>query len=286
MNGHQSYLFVPGVSAQMFDKALDSEADCVIFDLEDAVAFSEKELARERLKNYLLNKPPGKDSLIRINDLTTTFWKDDLVAAIDANVSGIMVPKAECAWNLKGMCETAAAEFEKKGRNPFRFSVIPLIETARGVHSAFEIASAHPFINRLAFGSIDYCLDIDCELTEDGLELLFARSQMVNASKAAGIEGPIDTVYPQLENEKGLMDEALRARKLGFKGKLAIHPKQITAIHSIFTPTQEEIERASRIVSSFEAAEGRGIASIKVGSQFVDYPVYKKAKEILQLKNK
>jgi citrate lyase subunit beta/citryl-CoA lyase len=278
----RSYLFVPATSNKMFDKALGSEADCVIFDLEDAVAITEKHNARERAKNYLKNNQPSKEVFIRINNFMTGFWRDDLEAAIEAGATGVIVPKVESAVNMKVICETVLTSLERQNKDPYSFIVLPLIETARGVQYAYEIASSNHLVKRLVFGSIDYSLDVDCELTDEGFELLYARSQIVNASKAAGIGSPIDAVYPNLANEQGLVDEALRARKLGFKAKLAIHPKQLNPIHDIFTPSQKEMEEALVIVTAFEAAEQQGIASIAVGNKLVDYPVYKKAKGLLQ----
>lgn len=282
MKTKRSYLFVPATSTKMIEKALGSEADCVILDLEDAVAISEKQEARERAKNYLQNNQPSKQVFIRINDFTTQFWREDLEAAIEAGASGVIVPKAESAINMKLICEIALVSLERQNKDTHSFTVLPLIETARGIQFAYEIACSHYLVKRLIFGSIDYSLDVDCELTADGVELLYARSQIVNASKAAGIGGPIDAVYPDLANESGLADEAQRARKLGFKAKLAIHPKQLNSIHDIFTPSQKEIDDAHEIVNAFEAAEQQGIASIAVGNKLVDYPVYKKAKGLLE----
>ncbi len=279
----RSYLFVPAISTRMFEKALASDADCIIFDLEDAVAISDKQEARERVKNFLLNNQPRKDILIRINDVTTTFWREDLEAAIGAGACGVIVPKAESAVSMKMVGETALHSLERLNRDLHSFVILPLIETARGVQFAYEIAAANYLIKRLVFGSIDYSLDVDCELTDDGTELLYARSQVVNASRAAGIGSPIDAVYPDLANEQGLRNESQRARKLGFKAKLAIHPKQLMPIHEIFSPNQKELNAAIEIVNAFEAAELQGTASIAVGNKLVDYPVYKKAKALLQL---
>lgn len=282
MKTKRSYLFVPATSTKMLNKALGSEADCVIFDLEDAVAINEKQEARELAKNYLQNNQPSKEVFIRINDFTTQFWREDLEAAIEAGASGVIVPKAESAINMKLICEIALVKLERENRDIHSFTVLPLIETASGVQNAYEVATAHYLINRLIFGSIDYSLDVDCELSDDGIELLYARSQIVNASKAAGVGSPIDAVYPDLSNEQGLAGEALRAKKLGFKAKLAIHPKQLNPIHDIFTPSQKEIDDAQEIVNAFEGAEQQGVASIAVGNKLVDYPVYKKAKGLLE----
>ncbi|MDQ0219508.1 CoA ester lyase [Peribacillus cavernae] len=278
----RSYLFVPGTSLKMIEKALGSEADSVIIDLEDAVAINEKKAARETAVVALQSNCPKKDVYIRINDITTPLWREDLIAAIDAGAIGIIVPKAESAGNMKFICQTALEHFEKKNKNGNLFEVLPLIETARGIHCAYDIASSHFLIPRLVFGSIDFSLDVDCQLTEQGDELLYARSQIVIASKAAGVGSPVDAVYPGLGNEQGLKSEALRSRQLGFRSKLAIHPKQLDPIHDVHTPSQKEVEEAMNIVKVFELAEHQGCASISIGEKFVDYPVYKKAKTILQ----
>lgn len=282
MSIKRSYLFVPASSEKLMGKAINSEADSVIFDLEDAVALNEKEASRERAKNFLLNNQFTKNVYIRINDMTTPFWRDDVEAAVDGGAFGIVVPKAENGGNMKLICQVVLERLEKNGKKGDNFEVLPLIETARGVYFSYEIASAHYLIPRLVFGSIDYSLDIDCELTPEGEELIYARSQIVNASRAAGIGSPVDAVYPDLANEEGLYNEALRARKVGFKSKLSIHPKQLNIIHDVYTPREEEVEEAAEIVRAFEEAEQKGIASISVRNKLVDYPVYKKAKSLLQ----
>ena len=277
----RSYLFVPAVSEKIMGKALSSAADSVIFDLEDAVAINEKEIARERAKNYLLNYPAEKDVYIRINDFTTVYWRKDIECAVVSGAKGIIVPKAESGSNMKVICQTVLELLERAGRKGDLFEVLPLIETASGVHFAYEIANSHAMVPRLVFGSIDYSLDIDCELTDGGEELYFARSQIVNASRAAGIGSPVDAVYPDLSNEEGLYREAVRARISGFKSKLSIHPKQLNAIHQVFTPDEKVLEEAREIVEAFEEAEQKGSASISVRNKLVDYPVYKKAKGLL-----
>lgn len=278
----RSYLFVPATSERMMEKAVSSNADSIIFDLEDAVAINEKEIARERAKNYLLNHPADKDVYIRINDFTTEYWRKDAESSVVSGAKGIIVPKAESAGNMKVICQTVQEELERAGKSDVQFEVLPLIETARGVHFAYEIANSHHLIKRLVFGSIDYSLDVGCELTDGGEELYYARSQIVNASRAAGIGSPVDAVYPDLGNEEGLNREAVRARISGYKAKLAIHPKQLNIIHNVFTPGVKELEEASEIVTAFEAAVQNGSASISVRNKLVDYPVYKKAKSLLQ----
>jgi citrate lyase subunit beta / citryl-CoA lyase len=282
MEFKRSYLFVPAISERIMAKAVASDADSVIFDLEDAVAINEKEAARERAKNFLLNHPLQKDVYIRINDVMTTNWKKDIECAVTSGARGIIVPKADSGSTMKMVCQTVRDFLKKTGRQDERFEVLPLIETASGVHFAYDIANSDHLISRLVFGSIDYSLDIDCELTDGGEELFYARSQIVNASRAAGIGSPVDAVYPDLANGEGLNREAVRARISGFKAKLAIHPKQLPIIHQVLTPAEDALEEAREIVEAFEEAERNGSASISVRNKLVDYPVYKKAKSLLQ----
>lgn len=279
----RSYLFVPGTNAVMIKKAISTNADCVIIDLEDAVAFTEKENARENIKIALLQDSHTKKIIIRINDLDSPYWEEDVMCAITSGAKGVMIPKSESSECIREVCNKIRRLVIEKG---IAFEVIPLIETAKGVQNAYTVASADPMISRLAFGSIDFALDIDCDLTPNGLELLYARSRVVIASRAASINSPIDAVYPDLNNEKGLEYEAVFSKQIGFKAKLLIHPKQIETVHSVFSPSEKEINKALEIVRAFEEAERNGIASIKVNNTLVDYPVYKKAKGILTLSTK
>ncbi|WP_101842622.1 CoA ester lyase [Halobacillus sp. Marseille-P3879] len=279
MFNRRSYLFVPASSGKMVEKAIRSEADSVIIDLEDAVALTEKKRAREVIKSSVDNLEYNKQIFVRINNLNTPFWEEDVVCAIRIKADGIMLPKAECAQDIERLCEKIQQEIESDTNPGFR--IIPLIETAKGIQQAYEIASSSNFIDRLAFGSIDYSLDIDCQLSPEGFELLFARSQIVNASRAAGIHSPIDAVYPDLNDDDGLIKEASFARQLGFKGKMIIHPKQIESVHKLFSPSKAEMIYCQEVVEKFEEAEKQGIASIRYKNKLIDYPVYLKAKQVL-----
>lgn len=287
----RSYLFVPAKDKSVIKKAVNSASDSVIIDLEDAVAYSRKDNARELVKQSLQDQDGRKPIYVRINDFSTPFWEKDLACSVNYGASGIIVPKAEKVEDISCICNKARNLIQKNSktvsgkRDNESFEVIPLIETAKGVQFAYEIAGADPLISKLAFGSIDYSLDIGCNLTPNGNELLYARSRIVVASRAADRGGPIDAVYPDLNNADGLEDETMRAKQLGFKGKLTIHPKQLDIVHKLFTPGKKEFEEARQIVDQFEKAEQQGLASISVNGKLVDYPVYKKAKEIVSLDN-
>ncbi|QKY68302.1 CoA ester lyase [Lentibacillus sp. CBA3610] len=288
MNVWRSYLFVPAKKQSMIGKAVKSDADSIIVDLEDAVAHSEKDTVRESLEEALNEFAGGKPIYVRINDTSTSYWKKDLYTAVESGVDGIIIPKSESKEEVAQVCDEAKNIFEKtaSNENEMDLKVIPLLETAKGIEFAYEIANSHTFVSNLALGSIDLSLDIGCELTASGNELLYARSRIVIASRAAGIGKPIDTVYIDLNNPEGLSNEAMMAKRVGFGGKLIIHPKQIEDVHQVFTPKEEELHEAKQIVEEFEKAERQGLASISVNNKLVDYPVYKKAKEMLDLVRK
>ncbi len=267
----RSFLFVPGSNEKLIGKALATEADAVIIDLEDSVAVGEKENARKIALAAARNSLKG--CYIRINAWTTPWHERDLQEAAAAGIAGIMLPKSEDA-------DTVLRTAEKL---PTGCDLIPLIETARGVLRAHEVAACSDRISRLAFGALDFTLDIGTRFSKTGTELIYARSHLVIASRAADIFPPVDSVYPDLADPDSLRSELNEVRGLGMFGKLAIHPNQIDPIHKTFTPAAEEVEEAELIVKEFEKAEKEGIASIKLNDKLVDYPVYTRAKRILDL---
>lgn len=149
---------------------------------------------------------------------------------------------------------------------------------------AYNIASSDPAISKIAFGSVDYCLDVGGEQSESGHELLYARSQLVIASRAAGIGSPIDSVYVDLQDEEGLISEVKRAKQIGLTAKLLIHPKQIAPVESILKASAAQIEEAKQIIQVFESALKEGKASVSHQGKMVDYPVYKKALQLIENK--
>ena len=270
----RSFLFMPANNERFIRKALRSEADAIIIDLEDAVAISDKENARRAFASAIDVKH-DKSCYVRINCVGTTWWEEDLEAAIDAEVDGIMLPKADDAEIVKTIA----------GRLPTHYDLIPLIETAKGVLNAYEISGSSNKISRLAFGALDYALDIGVNYSKTSAWLLYARTHLVTVSRSVGIYPPIDTVYPDIDDHKGLSEELEHTKQLGMFGKLAIHPKQLPIIHESYTPTTKEISEARCIIDLFETAEKLGVASVQIEGRFVDYPVYSRAKKIVQLMN-
>ena len=279
-------LFVPGNRPDRVDKAIATAADRVIIDLEDAVAVSQKVETRALVRDKIIaHKDRGV--LVRINGLETDFFMGDIEAVVVKELGGIVLPKTENGHQVDKI-HRLLVDFEKKqGLNAGGIAVILLTESALAIQNIFKILSAAIELNRefwVALGAADYALDMGIEITKDGRELIYPRSRIAVACRAAGIPPPLDTPFMiDLKDIEALKDDAARAKQLGFQGKLCIHPNQIEPCHVIFTPTAEEISFARRVVDAFEAEESSGAAAIQVDGKFVDYPVVERSRRILQL---
>lgn len=258
----RSYLFAPGHNTKLLDKVFGAGADAVILDLEDAVPAEHKAEARRLVAETVRSHP----AWVRVNAARTDACAADLEAVAE-HAFGIRVPKAESAEDVRWVAERAPGK-----------PLLCAIETARGVLAAQEIAAA-PSVRCLALGGVD--LRRDLNIGDGELETIYVRSHLVVVSRAAGLEPPIDSVYAQLSNEEGLRREAHFARRLGFFGKSAIHPKQIPILHAVFTPSEDELAWAGRVLTAFEASGG-GAVQLEDG-EFVDLPVAQRARRLLEL---
>jgi citrate lyase subunit beta/citryl-CoA lyase len=278
----RSLLFVPGNHPQRVPKALAAGADVVIVDLEDAVPVAEKEATRA-IVLAALGAPRRVRAYVRINSVDTHWCMADLEALVGPWLDGIVVPKVESADHLKVISERMTDCERRRGMDPGALDLLPIIETARGIEGIRAIAAGTARVRRLSFGGADYSNDLDLGSSDDEAEFAYARARLAHASRAAGLEPPIDTVVTQIRDQERFRRSARNARLLGFGGKLCIHPDQIAPCHEVFTPSADEITRARRIVAAFEAAESAGSAAIQVDGQFVDYPVLYKARRVLAL---
>ncbi|MEW6111561.1 MAG: CoA ester lyase [Thermodesulfobacteriota bacterium] len=280
----RSLLFVPAANPGRVGKALSSNADAVILDLEDAVAISEKVRARSLVVDVL--SQARRDGIyVRVNGVNTPWIVGDLMAVVGGRPAGIMLPKAESSEEVRHVDWLIGKLENEYGLPSGNIELLALVETARGVANACEVASACSRVRRLAFGAVDYTLDMGIKLSGKGTELFYARSHLVVASRAAGIEGPIDTVYVNLKDNEGLREDCRVARELGFLGKLVIHPAQIATTNEIFSPAQSEIEYALKVVQAFDEAESQGIAAVQLDGKFIDYPVAAWARRTLDVAN-
>jgi citrate lyase beta subunit len=267
----RSVLFVPGTRPDRFENALASGADAVVFDLEDSVDPGRKAEARSAVVEFLASPPATAAAMfVRVNETDSEWQADDLagVGGLEA-VRGIVLPKAELPIQVAMVADAVSTG-----------CVVPLIETARGVLNAAEIAAATDTIAAVLFGAEDLTAQIGIPRTVDGDELVYARSQVVMAATAAGIDA-IDAVFIDIAALDDLHRDATRARALGFRGKMAIHPSQIPVIHEVFTPTAAERAQAQRIVDAFDLAQARGDAVIRLDDRMIDAPVVARAKRVL-----
>ena len=258
-----SYLFVPGDRADRFDKACSSIAEAVIIDLEDAVSPQRKSEARTLIKTWLEN---GGRAIIRINAHGTEWFEEDCALLQSEGVAGVMLPKAETRVAVEAVLRSM--------REPL--PLILLIETARGLLNAADLARVEG-VSRLAFGSVDF--QLDCNIPDDDEGLAHARAQLVLASAAGRLAPPIDGVTTILNDPEVLRRETERARRLGFGGKLCIHPNQLEIVNAGFAPTEEDLLRAREIMDVVEASDDFGVAMHN--GKLIERPVIEWAKRVM-----
>jgi citrate lyase subunit beta/citryl-CoA lyase len=281
----RSLLFVPGNSLRMITKAATLPVDAVIFDLEDAVPLPDKETARIMVRDSVKAvKAGGVHVFVRINALTTGLTAEDInVVGIDG-LDGILLAKAESGSDVIETSNMLGNVEKNLGLETSSIRIIPLVETAKGIINVYEIASSGERVVAVGFGAGDYYRDLGlsvASLTPEQNELLFARSQTVVASRAAGVSA-LDTVFfGQLTDREGLMKETLLARQLGFKGKMVIHPTQIEVVNQIFSPSLEEAEESRKIVAAFEEAQSRGLGAVSLDGKMIDIMNYRQARDMV-----
>ena len=276
----RSLLFTPANHARRVEKALSLGADAVILDLEDAVAAAEKPASRQCVLDVRRNARRGR-LYVRVNAFDTVWCHADLAAMVVDGVDGIMLPKVVAAWQVHAADWIIANLERAAGLTVGGIDLLPLIETAAGLSEIGPILRAAPRVRRVAFGAGDFCLDLGLRWSRDETELAPYRAAIVLASRAAGLEPPIDTVWTELRDADGFAASAVRGAALGFGGKLCIHPDQIAPAHAAFTPSEAEIAQAQRIVAAFNEAEARGLASIQLDGLFIDYPIADRANRVL-----
>lgn len=257
----RSFLFVPGDRPERFDKAVAAGADLVVIDLEDAVAPAHRAAARDATARWLAG---GGRACVRVNGATTAHHRGDMDAVVDLpGLVAVMLAKADDPGWVARVAQQA------------HVPVIPLIENAAGLAKTAAIA-ATAGVSRLAFGHLDFALDIGAAPTWTAM--LHARSTLVVASRAAGRPGPIDGVTTALDDPEALADDVRRAKELGMTGKLLVHPRQILGTHLAFRPTEDEVRWADDVL---HATSITGEA-VQVDGQMVDAPVIARAAAILR----
>ncbi len=259
----RSMLFVPGSQPQRFDKAYVTSADMVIIDLEDAVAITDKDIARNYIAGWL---SADKRVAIRVNAIGTQWFEDDINLCVMEGVGAVVLPKAEQIEDIQRIRHIVGPDK----------AILPLVETAIGLSNAVFLAKEQG-VQRLLFGSIDFQLDLG--ISGEKEELLHFRSQLVLASRLAGLTGPVDGVCTVLDDAVLLNQDVSYAKKLGFSGKLCIHPKQVDVVNDGFMPTLAEIVWARAVIEAMDAADG---AAVAVDGKMVDKPVLLRAQRVLE----
>jgi len=277
----RSMLFVPGNNMRMINKAMTLDEDAVILDLEDAVPMLDKETARIFIRDSIeMLKSTGLDIFIRVNGLSTGLTADDIKCVIQKDLDGILLPKCESKGDVVKLGDTITELERESGLNEGDMIIIPLIETAKGVLNSFEIASASDRVSALSFGAVDFTRELGTTPSKDGTEIFYARSHIALSAIAANVQA-IDTPWVDIMDTDGLIESAKLARRLGFRGKMLIHPKQIKPINEIFTPREEEVQFAKRVVEEFTQAQASGQGAISIEGTMIDIASFNQASQLL-----
>jgi citrate lyase subunit beta/citryl-CoA lyase len=275
-----SRLYIPGNTPSMMINAGLHSADGIILDLEDSVAPEKKDEARILVRNALRQVNfNGAERMVRINQGDRGI--KDLDSVVPHNVHLILIPKCEDAVSVINI-ENRISEIKAKYGFTNQIYLMPIIETALGVEMAFEIARSAPGVVAIAVGLEDLTADIGVARTREGKETLYARTRIVNAARAAGIQ-PVDSVFSDTGDMEALRQNVISSKALGFEGMGCIHPRQIPVIRQGFVPGAEEIEKSKRIILAFEEARSKGLGVVAIGSKMIDPPVVARAQKILDL---
>lgn len=274
-------IFTPGDRLDMIEKAARSGTDAVIVDLEDAVSNDNKPTARSNLSEL---PPSDVPYYVRTNGATTPWFWEDVAAVGDADVVGLILPKAESPAVISEIDGALTVSELRSGKQTGDITLIPLIESALGVRLTYEIASASARVECVMFGGGeqgDLVADLGAEWTPEGTGLMHARSQVLLSARAAGVPYPMEAVFMDFRNNEALRVESEIARTLGYVGKVAIHPGQIPVINEVFTPSPEVVAYQRKVLAAFEEAEAAGKASIAVDGRMVDYAVARVARTVI-----
>lgn len=279
----RTMLFVPGNNPGMIKDAGIYAQDAIMFDLEDSVSLAEKDAARFLVYQALMTMDYGdKELVVRINDPSAKGGREDLEAIVRTRRAVIRLPKTETAEDIL-LCEKEIARIEGEcGMEEGSTPMMAAIESAAGVLNAREIAFSSKRLIGIALGAEDYVTDLKTNRSPGGIELLFGRSMILLAARAAGIDA-IDTVYSDVNNEEGFRAEVELIHQLGFDGKSIINPRQIKTVHEIYTPSEKEIAKAQAVMEAIEEARRKGSGVISLNGKMVDRPIVLRAQRVLAL---
>ena len=280
----RSLLFCPATSARRVRKMLELAPDAAVLDLEDAVTDDNKTAARQQARAGIAEIAPIR-SYVRVNHPSTGRTQGDIDAVVQPALDGIVLPKVEDVDTIQDADGWITAAERQNGVEPGSTRLLVLIESARGIADAREILQASARIETAVFGAHDYMLDLGIDgldHSESAEELLYARSALVIAARAARVSQPLDGPFIAFGDTDRFVEMCRQARRMGFRGKMLIHPNQVALSHLGFAPTDAEIATANRMIEQFAEAEAEGAAAIVVDGRLVDYPIVARARRIIE----
>lgn len=281
----RSMLFLPGNNPNMLINGMVLGADAVIFDLEDAVAPAEKDAARILVRNTMTYMDfRGCEIIVRINSIDTPYWKADVDAILPCRPSLILLPKTGTAADVAEADAYITQVEEKLGLAKNTVGLMPLIETALGVENAFAIAAASSRVKALFLGAEDLTADLQCKRTKEGREIEYARTRLVVAARAAGVD-VYDTPFTDVNDDEGIWTDAKLAKALGFTGKASISPRHVEVINSVFSPTQKEVDYAYEVMDAIALAKAQGKGAIALHGKMIDAPIVARAQRTIDMAN-
>ena len=279
----RSMLFLPGNNPNMLINGNCLGSDAVIFDLEDAVSPTEKDAARILVRNTMRYMDfRGCEIIVRINSIDTPYWKKDVEEILPYKPGLILLPKTGTAADVLEADAYITQVEEKLGFEKNTVGLMPLIETALGVENAFAIATASPRVRALFLGAEDLTADLRCKRTKEGREIEYARTRLVMAARAAGVE-VYDTPFTDVNDDEGIRKDAAYAKALGFSGKASIAPRHVSVINSVFSPSQKDIEYAYEVMEAIATAKAQGRGVVSLRGKMIDAPVVMRAEQTIAM---
>ena len=277
----RSMLFLPGNTPNMLINGNCLGSDAVIFDLEDAVSPAEKDAARILVRNTLRYMDfRGCETIIRINSTDTPYWKADLEAMMPRKPQLILLPKTGSPRDILEVDAWMSELEDKLGMERNTVGLMALIETALGVENAFAIATASKRVKALFLGAEDLTADLQCKRTKEGREIEYARTRLVAAARAAGVD-VYDTPFTDVNDDEGIWTDTQLAKALGFTGKASISPRHVEVINQVFSPTEKEIDYAYEVMEAIALAAQQGRGVIALRGKMIDAPIVARAKQTI-----